>query len=83
MKLTIKDCPKPFNNLQIMVSGDVRPCCWCGFGVGNLHESTIDEIWNGKIMEELRECIRNGKIHPTCKNAPCPFIQEHTVGHNE
>jgi radical SAM protein with 4Fe4S-binding SPASM domain len=75
MKLTIKDCKHPWNYLQILANGDVRPCCWASDIVGNLIESTMDEIWNGETMEDLRKCVMNGETHRLCKNSPCPYVQ--------
>lgn len=75
MKYDIKDCPYPFENLMIFVTGDVRPCCWSGGLSENLNKSSIEEIWNGKKMEELRECIRNNKIHRICQNSVCKYRQ--------
>ena len=75
MKYTIKDCNYPFGSLEVFINGDVRPCCWSGDKVGNLNDSTMDEIWNGKLMMELRDYIMNDKVHPLCRNAACKYRQ--------
>ena len=75
MKLQINDCKHPWKSLQILTTGDVRVCCWSNGNLGSLNQSTIDEIWNGTLATELRECVSNNKIHELCKNAACPYVQ--------
>lgn len=75
MKYTVNDCVEAWTTLQILSNGDVRPCCWCSGNIGNLNMSTIDEIFNGNIVNELRRYIKEGKIHSMCINSPCKYIQ--------
>lgn len=69
-------CPHPWVNVNILSDGTVKPCCWCKGHIGNLNRETFDEIWNGNKVAELRQSILDNKIHPMCKNAPCPFKTE-------
>lgn len=81
MKKPYKDCRYPWDNIQILANGVVKPCCWMEgkninwtmYGVGNLNESTFEEIWNGEDMQDIRKHITEGKVHPYCKDRPCPF----------
>lgn len=55
-----KKCMQPFNSLWIAWNGDVFPCCVApsreksAIVVGNLNNSSIRQIWNGKEMKSLR-----------------------------
>jgi MoaA/NifB/PqqE/SkfB family radical SAM enzyme len=61
--------------LQIVTTGDVRVCCWSNGSLGNLKVSTIDEIWTGSLLTDLREHVKNNKVHYLCKNSACPYVQ--------
>lgn len=74
----IKDCKEPWINLQILSDGTIRPCCWCAGNLGNINEFTLEQIWNGEKIKELRNYISNGKIHPICSEiSPCPYIRNY------
>ncbi len=51
---------RPSERIHILANGDVIFCCqdWSNeFKVGNIHDSTIKEIWNGKIYQNLRDSL--------------------------
>jgi MoaA/NifB/PqqE/SkfB family radical SAM enzyme len=73
--LTYTDCRYPWHTVQILADGQVRPCCWSTRSLGNLHDSELEEIWNGRKCEDLRQHILNGKIHEICTGAPCVYVQ--------
>ena len=74
MKKPYTECRKPWENMQVLANGDVRPCCWCTLAMGNLNEhNTIEEIWNGPASQRLRKNITEGVVDKMCKNAPCPY----------
>jgi hypothetical protein len=75
MKLEIKDCKHPWKNLQIMATGEVRVCCWSICSLGNLNNESLDKIWDGTKLKELREYVSNNKLHSFCTKAPCPYVQ--------
>ena len=76
---TIKNCRAPWEWIQVLSNGDVRPCCFSSQKLGNLHQETLQEIWNGKIAQELREYIKRDQIHPICDGAPCQFFQNSSL----
>lgn len=46
-----------------------RPCCmWQGLPVGNFNTQSLDEIWQGKPMQTLREQFRRGERPQGCTN---------------
>jgi radical SAM protein with 4Fe4S-binding SPASM domain len=74
MKKSYSECRYPWENVQIMADGVVKPCCWIdGAGVGNMNLNSFEEVWNGEKMQELREYIERGEVHQMCKGRPCPY----------
>ena len=45
-------CKQPFIDFEIMSNGDVFPCCciWVPFPIGNIWESSWQEIWNHRAQ---------------------------------
>lgn len=76
MKYSIKDCKEPWESIQILSNGNVRPCCWCSGIIGNLNSSSIDDIFNGKVVNELREYMLQDKLHSICENSGCKYVQK-------
>lgn len=75
MAETVKDCHYPWTWMMVTADGAVKPCCFAPGQLGNLHDSSVEEIWNGPVVVELRGFIKADRIHPTCANAPCKFVQ--------
>jgi hypothetical protein len=75
-EVEIRDCRFPWDTLQVLSNGDVRVCCWITGPVGNLKDTTIEEIWNGPAIRELRESILRNETHPLCRHAPCIYVQQ-------
>jgi MoaA/NifB/PqqE/SkfB family radical SAM enzyme len=71
--MSVGNCVLPWHWLLIDISGDVQPCGHGSGSVGNLRDSTIEEIWNGDVMVEVRASILAGKVHRVCQTADCPF----------
>jgi hypothetical protein len=68
-------CSEPWMTINVNASGEVRPCCFNDDILGNLHEQTMEEIWNGAGYTALRAdqaagvvssgcevCVRNGRV---------------------
>ncbi len=64
-------CLLPWFSSYITLNGDMRPCCACLYDyttMGNLLETPLDEVWNGKKYQEFRRAIRGGKRpFPICE----------------
>jgi sulfatase maturation enzyme AslB (radical SAM superfamily) len=48
-------------------NGDVMACCMQGTVVGNLNESSHEEIWNGERMRKFREKVNTSDPPDPCK----------------
>lgn len=66
-------CSMPWTSAVVLANGEVKPCCWCKGNVGNLNDSTFEEIWEGTKIVSLRASILQDKVHPMCVNAPCSY----------
>lgn len=58
-----KRCAKPFREMAIRWDGSVALCCndWRGvFKVGNVHDATLEEIWNHPSMRSARRHLVRG-----------------------
>jgi len=70
-------CPQIFYQLLIHSNGMVSPCC-ADFAaekvIGNLHESSLIEIWNGFLLQKLRQdhITKNLADHPVCQSCDYP-----------
>lgn len=50
-------CAQIFKGVQVQADGEVVPCCvdWSRVNViGNLHDSTLDDIWQGEKLRRLQ-----------------------------
>lgn len=59
-------CRAPFTSLHIDQFGDARPCCQSLRILGNIAEQTIDEIWTGASLAELRTAIEHDDLSLGC-----------------
>lgn len=72
-------CPWPWDALYVTRDGDVTPCCVHIEAdehntVGNVHQSSMDEIWGGHRLETLRDLLRQGNGWPSCNG--CVYRKE-------
>jgi MoaA/NifB/PqqE/SkfB family radical SAM enzyme len=68
-------CAMPFSNFDTMPNGDVFMCCgdWLPVPIGNIHESTAEEIWNSPVANEIRASIVDGSFR-YCNRLSCMHI---------
>lgn len=67
-------CLTPWKYLSIAWDGDVVPCCFDydkKLVLGNVKTQSLDEIWNGRAMQDLRlEFITDNVTNPLCRTCP-------------
>ena len=64
----------PWNAAYLLANGDVLACCIPGLKMGNLHEQSMEAIWNGEAYRELRRTVNSDERPSTCR--ACPFNRE-------
>lgn len=68
-------CLFPMTYLSVLPDGTVNACgCMDAEGslvMGNLHESSVQEIWQGEVFERFRASFRPGAVHGVC--ATCAY----------
>lgn len=57
-------------------SKNVYMCCYSNALLGSVNKTSLEQIWNGKIMIEVRNSLANGKIPELCKKhgLSCPLV---------
>jgi MoaA/NifB/PqqE/SkfB family radical SAM enzyme len=57
-------------------SKDVYMCCYSSALAGSVKKNSLEEIWNGNILMEVRNSLINGKIPELCKKQglSCPLV---------
>jgi MoaA/NifB/PqqE/SkfB family radical SAM enzyme len=68
-------CARALNGLDIIAGLDVYSCCpaWLPEKIGNLAESTIDEIWESDLARSIRKSISDSN-YDYCNKSLCPFL---------
>jgi hypothetical protein len=73
--ITENTCSCPWDWAMVTADGAVRPCCYAKTPVGNLNDNSLEEIWNGRTMLEVRWFVDHNKLHSVCRDAACKFSQ--------
>lgn len=60
-------CISTATTIRVEWDGTVLPCCRDQIVIGNLHEQSFPEIWNGEPMQRLRETFFRRELRPYCK----------------
>lgn len=61
-------CRDPWQHLYVELMGSVQPCCNWGEHIGNLHEDSVDGLWNGSLYRSLRKGMASGEPHTWCRS---------------
>lgn len=65
-------CNLPWRKMTVTWDGDVVPCCYDfnkKFALGNVREQSLEEIWNGPMMQALRQEFNSNHVtNALCKN---------------
>lgn len=63
-------CPWVMRNSVIECDGKVVPCCMLTASMGNVGESTFEEVWNGEEYRELRRRLIHDDPPEKCRECP-------------
>ena len=70
------DCPMPYQRLIVLYDGKVTICCGNIYGklvAGDLNKQTVEEVWKGPVMQELRKNLAEGDSHKVQICAECGY----------
>lgn len=66
-------CILPWVSLYTKSHNSVTPCCWFDDSLGNANINSLEEIWNGDKLKQLRLDMLAEKSVPACKRC---YIKE-------
>lgn len=69
-------CEEPWVGIfSVRTNGDVICCpCYAQVKIGNLNESSMQEIWNSEELIQMREAFRKGELPGACEKQLCPVV---------
>ena len=72
-------CARPFQMLEVHERGVTFLCCpsWLKPSIGNLAESTVDDVWNGSVARDIRRSVLDGSFSH-CDETVCPHLKNGT-----
>jgi MoaA/NifB/PqqE/SkfB family radical SAM enzyme len=70
-------CTEPWLGvLSVETNRDVTFCpCYLKMTIGNLDESSMQEIWNSEKLIELRRAFSEGVLPEPCRDQLCPVAR--------
>ena len=63
-------CHYPWTTMYLSASGTAKVCCYMAVneGLGRFTgEGGLEAVWNGPDLQSVREHIRDGRVHPACR----------------
>jgi len=60
-------CSAPWRGITIREDGKVRTCCVGETVLGDLNDSSIVDIINNPVLEEIKSKLERGESHPNCR----------------
>lgn len=61
-------CILPWTHLMIQPNGNIQPCCMTphDMPIGNTKDDTLEEVWNGFVMKNIRKKMFKGERPMLC-----------------
>ncbi|QSZ41229.1 hypothetical protein GJV85_03570 [Sulfurimonas aquatica] len=72
----MKYCSRPWTHMYVGPDGVVKNCSWIKFpegNLGNLVDSSVEELWNGDMIKNIRDSIEDGS-YKYCDEESCPLL---------
>jgi radical SAM protein with 4Fe4S-binding SPASM domain len=78
-------CAQPNKRAMVRHNGDVIPCCDASglhLVIGNIHQASLKEIWQGARARELRSLHRQGRWadDPICRACQAKWRPDENIG---
>lgn len=61
------DCFEPWESFRIAENGDVFPCCYSNYVMGNILQQSVEEIWNGAEYRYYRRNVNSNEPPLECR----------------
>lgn len=76
MKSVKAYCSFPYTKFKVTSEGNVALCCRMRSDtLGNILTSSFEEIWNGKLITEIRQAVQTNEMHPSCaRRGTCQYL---------
>ena len=71
---TVSFCTQPWSNLFLRCTGRVQPCCMNSTHLGKITNNSLDDVWNGKEIQRVRQLIINKKYKEAGCKSGCPAL---------
>lgn len=69
-------CDVPWNGTSVVLSdGSVNFCCFSGAVVGSVKEKPFEQVWNGSIMQDIRQSLSEQRFPSQCQSTRCPIYR--------
>lgn len=65
-----RSCPEPWRSAVVLGNGDVMACCIPGTRMGNLRETSMEELWNGPAYQVFRLAVNSAEPPTACRICP-------------
>jgi radical SAM protein with 4Fe4S-binding SPASM domain len=59
-------CLSPWMVAYVLPNGTIKPCLNLGYEMGDLHEASFKEIWNGERAIKFRRFLKERHYFPVC-----------------
>ncbi len=70
---TVRDCTHPWDSFLVSSSGEARVCCYA-HPVGNIQDSSFEELWNGEKFQGLRRDLSANVVNEMCRTGACKYV---------
>jgi MoaA/NifB/PqqE/SkfB family radical SAM enzyme len=67
-------CAIPWINLEILQDGDITPCCMSKLTLGNIKNTTLEQVFYGDQLNKLRSSLLSGNRPVECNS--CWKVEE-------
>jgi MoaA/NifB/PqqE/SkfB family radical SAM enzyme len=70
-------CEEPWTGIfSIQTNQDVTFCpCYLKMRIGNLNETSMQEIWNSPVLVGMRHTFSKGELPEVCEGQLCPVVR--------
>ena len=69
-------CFQPWHFILPFQNGETAGCCYMGKSLGNWRESGLEALWNGDLMQQIREEMAAGRLPRECRQyVSCPIVR--------